>query len=79
MNTVNATVNEIFANWPALHGFSVGELDGALSLDDVAVDPWGGDAEELPRHIAEALLELIDEEPDAVQFLRGRTFARSLH
>lgn len=79
MNTVNATVNEIFANWPELHGFSVGELDGALSLDDVAVDPWGSDAEELPRHIAEALLELIDEEPEAVQFLRGRTFARSLH
>jgi len=79
MNTLNAAVREIFATWPELHGFSVGDADGVLSLDDVAAEPWGERVEELPRHIAEALLDLIDEEPEAEAWLRGRTFARALH
>ena len=79
MNTLNAAVAEIFSAWPELYGFSVGEADGVLSLDDVAADPWGARADELPRHIAEALLDLIEEEPEAAAWLRGRTFARALH
>ena len=31
------------------------------------------------RRIAVPLLELIDEEPEAVEELRGRSFARVLH
>jgi hypothetical protein len=79
MRTIEAAVNDIFAAWPELYGFSVGELEGALSLDDVAVDPWGARIEELPGEIAAALLELIDEQPEAAELLRGRTFARALH
>jgi hypothetical protein len=79
MRSVDATVNEIFAAWPELHGFSVGTIEGMLSLEDVAVDPWGGHVEELPAQIAAALLELIDEQPEAAELLRGRTFARVLH
>jgi hypothetical protein len=79
MRTLDAAVNRIFAAWPELYGFSVGTLEGALSLEDVAVDPWAAHVEELPREIAAALLELIDEEPEAAELLRGRTFARVLH
>jgi hypothetical protein len=43
------------------------------------MDPWGTRAEELPGQIAAALLELIEEQPQAAELLRGRTFARTLH
>jgi hypothetical protein len=76
--SVDTAVNEIFAAWPELHGFSVGSLEGELCLADVAMDPWAA-SEELPSRIATALAELIDEEPQAAEFLRGRTFARTLH
>jgi hypothetical protein len=79
MRSIDAAVNDIFAEWPELYGFSVGGLDGVLSLEDVAVDPWGAHAEEVPARIAAALVELIDEQPEAADLLRGRTFARVLH
>lgn len=79
MKTVDAAVNELFAAWPELYGFSVGQLEGVLSLEDVAADPWGAHTAELPGEIAAALLELIDEQPEAAELLRGRTFARTLH
>jgi hypothetical protein len=90
MKTVHATVNEIFAAWPQLHGFSVqgreslsdervsGQLQGELYLADVATAP-DAPSEQLLGEIAVALLDLIDEEPEAVDELRGRTFARTLH
>jgi hypothetical protein len=79
MRAIDTTVNEIFAAWPELQGFSIGQLEGVLSLEDVAADPWGAHAEELPRQIAAVLAELIDERPEAAELLRGRTFARTLH
>jgi hypothetical protein len=79
MRALEATVNEIFAAWPELYGFSVGRIEGFLSLEDVAADPWGAGVEELPRQIASVLLELIDEHPETAELLRGRTFARTLH
>jgi energy-converting hydrogenase Eha subunit B len=90
MKTVHTTVREIFAAWPELHGFSVqdaetlteerasGQLEGRLFLADVATTPYAP-AESLLGEIAVALLELIDEQPEAVDELRGRTFARTLH
>ncbi|HEY7241921.1 MAG TPA: hypothetical protein VH600_22310 [Burkholderiales bacterium] len=91
MKTVHATVNHIFATWPQLCGFSVqdaetltrdrvsGQLEGGLYLADVATTTTLDDPEQLLGEIAVALLELIDEEPQAVDQLRGRTFARTLH
>jgi hypothetical protein len=90
MNTVYATVSKIFAAWPDLYGFSVqdaanlsedrasGQLEGELYLADVATAPYAP-AERLVGEIAVALLDLIDEDPEAVGELRGRTFARTLH
>ena len=43
------------------------------------IDPSLVKSEQLLGHIAAALLELIDEQPEAVELLRGRTFARTLH
>lgn len=79
MKTVAATVNQIFAAWPELYGFSVGQIGGELCLADVATDPWHVRSEELAGQIAAALVELIDEQPEAAGLLRGRTFARTLH
>ena len=89
MKTVHATVNHIFAMCPELCGFSVqdaetltrdrasGQLEAGLYLADVATT--NGSSEQLLGEIAAELLELIDEDPEAVDALRGRTFARTLH
>lgn len=90
MKSVHATVNEIFAACPELSGFSVQDagslsaasasepLDAGLRLADVETAPYAP-SERLLGEIAVALLELIDEQPEAVNELRGRTFARTLH
>ncbi len=89
MKSVHATVNHIFAMCPELCGFSVqdaetltrdrvsGQLEAGLYLADVATT--NGSSERLLGEIAAELLELIDEDPEAVDVLRGRTFARTLH
>jgi hypothetical protein len=90
MKSVHATVKEIFAACPELCAFSVQEaasvgassaseqLEGDLRLADVETAPYAP-SEHLLGEIAVALLELIDEQPEAVDELRGRTFARTLH
>ena len=91
MKTVRAAVDEIFAACPELCAFSVHEagtsasslsepLEGNLRLADVETAPYTyAPSEHLVGAIAVALIELIDEEPDAANELRGRTFARTLH
>ena len=79
MKTIDSKVNEIFAAHPGLWGFSVDEHEGELCLAGVEVDPWRGRSEELVGELAGALIELIDEQPEAADLLRGRTFARTLH
>ena len=83
----------LFSRWPILDGFSVQErssltqdrvnanLDAALCVADVAVRTWPGyDASAaLYEEITEAMLELLDERPEACDLLRGTTFARALH
>jgi hypothetical protein len=90
MKTVRHTVDQIFASCPELYGFSVqhadtltedrasGQIEGKLYLADLATAPYAP-AERLLGEIAVALLELIDEQPEAAEELRGRTFARTLH
>lgn len=90
MKTVRAAVDEIFAACPELYGFSVQDahslsaastsepLEGDLRLADVETAPYAP-SERLLGDLAVALLELIDELPEAVDELRGRTFARALH
>ena len=78
MSRIQSTVNDIFAACPELFGFSVGQLEGELCLAEVETAPYAA-SEEIVREVAEALVALIDDEPEAADLLRGRTFARTLH
>ena len=78
-----APIETLFLRFPTLYGFSVHgcDDDDGLFVDHVGVTP-GFDAEhyeEIFREIVVALVELVAEEPDAEDILRGRTFARVLH
>jgi len=68
----------IFRRWPAIVGFSI-EDEGPLIVRDLETNPWDLPPRELLNGIAGVLLHLLDEEPAALELLRGRTFARVLH
>lgn len=88
-----ARMEHLFQRCPALYGFSVQtsssvtrervvvDLREDLHLADVVLhEPLNGEqAATLVGEISEALLELVDERPEATALLRGRTFARTLH
>jgi hypothetical protein len=88
-----ARVAGIFGELPMLCGFSVQKrsaltkqraiapLRGELCLADVSVSTWPGCRASLEfyNEIVCTLLELMDEQPEALDFLSGRTFARALH
>ena len=52
-----------------------------LEVTDVAVHSWPGyvAGEQLYKDLMLALTDLADERPEAIELLRGRTFARALH
>jgi hypothetical protein len=88
-----ARMATLFERYPALYGFSVQasssvtrervvvDLQEDLHLADVVLhEPLDGEqAATLVGEISHALLELVDERPEATALLRGRTFARTLH
>jgi hypothetical protein len=78
---LQATLSALFRRYPELHGFTVQDLEGSLVLADIGVDPFVGEgvSERVRGIVAEALLEFIDERPEALELLRDRTFARVLH
>ena len=74
-----ARVRVLFRDWPELAGFTVQEespvpmnLVQYLLLDEAHTDA-------MVSAVARMMRELVDEEPEAVALLLGRTFARSLH
>ena len=75
---VEEHLNALFRRLPMLSGFS---LRNDLEFADVAVHAWPGYAvgADFYQELVEALAELAEERPDAVELLRGRTFARALH
>jgi hypothetical protein len=89
-----AQIESLFARYPSLCGFSVHGLDELpdncprsgehavdLFIGDIGVSPLVGAKQrgEIFREIVVALAELLDEDPEAEEILRGRTFARVLH
>ena len=88
-----APIESLFARYPSLWGFSVRGLadvpdscarsgdEAELFVSDVGVSPsltrehYG----ELFQEITATLAELLAEQPEAREELRGRTFARTLH
>jgi hypothetical protein len=90
---IPASIESLFHRYPALAGFSVRGLhdipdscarsgdESELFVSDVGVlpsltnDQYG----EIFHEIASTLSELLAEQPEAAEFLAGRTFARTLH
>jgi hypothetical protein len=84
----------LFMRCPALWGFSVrgldelpdncprpGENDSELFVGDVSIAPALSREQygEIFEEIVTTLAEMLAEEPEAKELLRGRTFARVLH
>jgi hypothetical protein len=75
---VEEHVDALFRRLPMLSGFSLRE---DLEFADVSVHSWPGHTagDEFYHELVQALADLAEERPDAVELMRGRTFARSLH
>ena len=74
-------LESLFARCPDLWGFSVREEAQELYVSDIGISPRLSAEQygEIYEDIAETLGELLDEEPRAGEWLKGRTFARTLH
>ena len=95
MNTeLPSQIEALFLRCPELCGFSVRGLDelpdscprsddpeSDLFVGDVGISPAFSNEQygEIFKQIVTALAELLAEEPEAGEALRGRTFARVLH
>jgi len=74
-------VESLFERCPELWGFSVRSENDELFVSDVGIAPRLSAQQygEIFQDIARTLAEFLEEEPDASELLRGRTFARTLH
>lgn len=74
-------LESLFARCPDLCGFAVREEAQDLYVSDIGISPRLSPAQygEIYQDIARTLGELLEEEPRAGEWLRGRTFARTLH
>lgn len=86
-------IEALFERCPELCGFSVrdpsdipdsctrSETGGDLFVTDIGISPRLGAEQygEIFNEIFSTLSELLAEEPEASEHLRGRTFARTLH
>jgi hypothetical protein len=71
-------VNQLFQRLPMLSGFW---LQPDLDVAEVSVFTWPGytPGPELYEEVMQSLVDLAEERPEAVQLIRGRTFARAVH
>lgn len=89
---LTARVDDLFGRYPSLRGFSVqgtqalpetmraSVMATTLVVAEVGVDPICGSAysEKVSDEIAVALLDFVQDRPEAAELLRDRTFARTL-
>jgi hypothetical protein len=75
---VEEHVDALFRRLPMLRGFS---LRKDLEFADVAVHTWPGytAGDQFYEELVQALADLAEERPEAVDLMRGRTFARAIH
>lgn len=90
---VDAKIRALFARCPSLHGFSVQDRamlprnldqtkipDADLFVTEIGVFPkLDSQFDEIYDEITLAISDLVHEQPQAYDFLRGKTFARTLH
>jgi len=74
-----ARVAVLFGRCPALCGFSVDEGDAVLLDLTCYPTPDQDRAEVILGEVSQMVFELVDEQPEAAELLRGRTFARTVH
>jgi len=74
-------LESLFARCPDLWGFSVREEAQELYVSDIGISPRLSAEQygEIYEDITQTLGELLELEPQAGDWLRGRTFARTLH
>jgi phosphotransacetylase len=74
-------VESLFERCPELCGFSVRSENDELFVSDVGIAPRLSAQQygEIFQDIARTLADFLEEEPDASELLKGRTFARTLH
>jgi hypothetical protein len=74
-------LESLFERCPDLWGFAVREEAQELYVSDIGISPRLSAEQygEIYQDITQTLGELLAEEPQAGDWLRGRTFARTLH
>ena len=75
---VTRHMDQLFQRLPMLSGFW---LRPDLELAELSVFTWPGctASTELYEEVMQSLVDLAEERPEAVQLMRGRTFARAGH
>jgi hypothetical protein len=90
---LSARIWEVLGRFPHLCGFALQDRTGlpdyinpSYLREDLFVTDLGFSApvsdmeyDEAYRMIADAVADIVSERPDALDLLRGRTFARTLH
>jgi len=71
-------VGELFQRLPMLSGFWLRpDLEGV----EVSIHSWPGyvAGDDVYEEVRQSLVDLAEERPEAMQLMRGRTFARAVH
>lgn len=78
---IQEQVESLFARCPDLCGFAVRAEAEELYVSDIGISPRLSAEQygEIYQDIAQTLGELLEQEPRAGEWLRDRTFARTLH
>ena len=78
---VQEQLQSLFSRCPDLCGFAVRAEAEELYVSDIGISPRLSAEQygEIYQDIAQTLGELLDEEPQAGEWLRDRTFARTVH
>ena len=78
---VQAQLESLFARCPDLCGFAIRAEAEELFVSDIGISPRVSAEQygEIYQEIAETLGDLLEQEPRAGEWLRDRTFARTLH
>jgi hypothetical protein len=78
---IQEQVESLFARCPDLCGFAVRAEAEELYVSDIGISPRLSAEQygEIYQDIAQTLGELLEQEPQAGEWLRGKTFARTVH
>ena len=91
--SVEARIRSLFARCPTLFGFAVQDRamlpknvdpnripDAELFVTDIGIYPkTDSQYDQIHDEITLAISDLVHDQPHAYDYLRGKTFARSLH